>query len=142
MGKPDLEAVETGLRGVPYGPIKRNHWTTSKTIHEKIKADLQYYGIKQGYQPLPEFSPTANHGENDHLIDIGWFDRESYNPAVAFEIDGGVSQHSVKKLNKLNDDVVKVIISKSPNSTYIRKKAEKNLPPDFEHIDVEVWKDG
>lgn len=140
MARPDLEPVRAELSNIPWGPIRYNRWTTGRTVHAKVVNDLQYHGIKQGYQVFPEFSADPDDSENDYRINVGWFDREQYEPVAAFEVCGGVPQHSIKKLRMLPDDVVKVIVSKSPNSTYIKDNAESNLPEDFEHIDAEVWK--
>lgn len=140
MSEIDLEAVESGLRDAPWGPIRGNPWSSQNTVHEKIKADLHFYAIKQDFIPVPEFHPIAKKDERNYRIDIGWFEKENYSPFAAFEVDGGVAERSVMKLNSLGDSVGKIIVSKSPNKTYIQNKKEENLPNDFYHIDAQVWK--
>lgn len=134
----DVERVKSKLRDAPWGPMRNNEWTSTNTIHEKIKADLSYLGVTEGFIPLPEFYADSS-DSNGHKIDMGWFSRETYDPIVAIEVDGGVSQHSIDKLNRMPSGVDRVIVSKSPNKTYIKRNIE-DLPADFIHIDAQVWK--
>lgn len=116
-----------------------NNWLGRRTIQPAAKFTLYSAGRNRGYYVASEVSADFSKSD-DHRVDVVWFDTDEWEPAVAFEIDGGVAQHSVGKLRRMDEaadiPVEKVIVSKSPNPTHIKKAKQKNLPDDFHHIDV------
>lgn len=138
-----IEHARTALRKRNWAVFDYNNWLTSQAVQSGAKFTLSSVGMSEGYYVASEVRADFS-DENSHRVDVVWFDTENWEPSVAFEIDGGVAEHSVDKLRRMDEvaenDVDKVIVSKSPNSTYINNAVEDNLPDDFHHIDVQFYK--
>jgi hypothetical protein len=136
------EAIQTArelLRKRAWKVFEINNWLGTRTIQPAAKFSLYSAGRREGFYVASEVNADFSKSD-DHRIDLVWFDTEEWDPAVGFEIDGGVSQHSVKKLQRMSEasDLAmgKVIVSKSPNPAFIDDAKDKKLPNDFHHIDV------
>ena len=129
MDSDEVEILRGSLRSIPFGD-----WPEAATVESRtarVRAQLQVTGRDLRYLSVPDLGLVEG---SNRTIDVGWYrDGEL---KVAFRVDGAVTQRSVELLGELPGEVEKVIISKSPNPTYINEQAEANLPDDFHHIDV------
>jgi hypothetical protein len=135
----EVEHARASLRKRSWKVILVNNWLTKSAVQPAAKFTLASTGMNEGFYVAAEVRADFKE-DNKHRIDVVWFDTENWEPAIAFEIDGSVSKHSVDKIERMAEqsdiEMAKVIVSKSPNKTYIKQKAEENLPDDFYHIDV------
>lgn len=130
------QSIKERLEQKPWSALRNTHH--SPQLHEVIKCELYNEALTRGFLPRPEMD--VDELDNNYHVDMGWVENgNGYNLVAAFEIDGGVKTRSITKLRSLGDDVQKVIISKSPNQTYV-KEAKEECPDDIVHIDAEVWR--
>lgn len=134
-----LRHARARLRKRNWKVIDINRWLSNAAVSPAAKFSLASAGMSEGYYVAGEV-PVEPDGSSQQRVNVVWFDTEEWEPAYAFEICGGVPERSVDKLNRLAEgsriETEKVIVSKSPNPTFINDSVENNLPDDFHHIDV------
>lgn len=138
-----LECLEREIKDTPYRAIRNNSWNNKRCIHELIKCQAYDHGRKVGCNVFPEFKPVKGSSAGDR-IDMGWFvDGE---PVVGLEVDTLINGNSVRKLRKLPDDCIKVIVSKEGkhDSEEMIEEAKRLFDQKYDfdlwHIDAEVYK--
>lgn len=141
-----LQDLRAHLRDFSFKEYSRNPWFDLRSLQPAILLVASRSGIRYGYLAFSEVRQSIKWTDEDlRYIDLVFFNPENMHPSIAIEIDAGVKKRSVKRINTLSEysvnDVMKIIISRSPNSTYIKEQKEENLPDDFHHIDVELYKD-
>ena len=130
----EIEELSDSLKERNYYGFKINKWTSNRCVQEQVKFSTMLKGLSNGYWPVAEFDPEPDNDNHNYRIDVGWFSYEDFEPKYAFEIDGTVSPHSVKKLNMLPDNIERVVISKSNSKSSVENKVNDHLPNDFYHI--------
>lgn len=126
------------LRRLPITATQRSRWTGGASANGLVINCLSNNGYPEFTERASIFAdPDADHNQT---INVAYLDRDTYKPRVAFEVCGGVAARSVEKLNMLPESVIKVVVSKGQNQTYIERQVDRRLPDDFEHIDCQAWK--
>lgn len=134
-----IEDAEEALRSRAWRVFDYNEWIPRRSIPSGVKFTLYSVGRANGYYVAAEVKADPGDDRNQR-VNLAWFDTDSWEPVVAFEIAGGVPTTSIDKLRRLGrsttEKLEKVIVSKSPNPTYIKQQVSTGLPADFHHIDV------
>ncbi len=94
-------------------------YSSRRSIHEGLKAQLYVTGYRAGLKPILEARVK------DGFIDCLLLDGKG-NTVVAIEVDHGIKKKSIKKLNSLSQDVEKILVSYCADKfTYYRAKTRR-----------------
>lgn len=132
--------LDSRFRKTPVEALKSNKWLSQKSITRSVHQTVCLAGVSNNYSSAYHVRAKPSEKQDRQRINVVWFDRRNYQPAVAFEVCRNAPEHSVEKLNQLPDEVEKFIVSKGESRPQIKRAVEANIPSNIHHVDAEFWR--